>query len=130
MKKIITIAALILSFSAMASAPAGKKAVYYYIELPPNQKLTLMLETNKVCPGNKDQIMTNQFETTLPYTSAENWKKAAVLIKNIYAEFYPSCTNLINGKIEKKIVIGPLKKRATHIRLTTSENIQVTQVSE
>ena len=130
MKKIIILAALIISYSAMASSPVGKAAFFYYIELPPNQKLTLLLQSNRVCPGNKEQIVTHQFETTAPYTSAENWKKAAALIKNVYAEFYPSCSNLIDGKIEKRIVIGPFKKRMTHIRLTTSENLQVTQVSE
>lgn len=124
--------AVILSFFASSAFavnanPQGRKSNYYYFELVPKEKLVLTLLSDKRCNNDVDKISVDEFDSTAFYSSTETKKKESVRIKNIFANSFSVCSNQPNGKLEKKIVIGPFNSQMTHIRLIASEGMQVNQ---
>jgi hypothetical protein len=119
-----------ISFCAMAFSntadPAGRTAIYRSFELVPNQKLVLNLEIGKKCSdANREQITLEDFESIKDYPSAQTGKASNVRVKHYYVETFSPCENDVIGKITKQITIGPFKDKMTHIKLTTSENVNV-----
>jgi len=128
---------IVLALSLFASyafaaqpGPQGRKSNYYYFELVPKEKLVLTFQSDKICSNDTDKISVDEFDSTASYPSAEKKGKVPVRVKSIFAESFSVCSNQPTGKLEKKIVIGPFNSQMTHIRITTSDGIQVSQATD
>lgn len=122
----------IVSFNAFAAqaGPQGRSAKYYYFELVPKEKLVFTFRSDKICNDNTDKIRIDEFDSKASYPSSETKGKVPVRVKSIFAEAFSICSNKPIGKMEKKIVIGPFDRQMTHIRIATSDGIQVSQASD
>ena len=128
--KVVLYAILGVSFclSAFASNvdPVGRTAIFRSFELVPNEKLVLNLKINKRCSdSNKEKITIEDFESFKSYVSVESKRKNQVRIKHYYIETFSPCENEFVGSFSKQLIIGPFKKKMTHIKITTSDNVQV-----
>jgi hypothetical protein len=132
MKKLIFLTLMAFSISALAvqPGPQGRKSNYYYFELVPKEKLVLTLQADKICANDADRISVDEFESTASYPSTEKKGKVPVRVKSIFAESFSPCSSQPVGKLEKKIVVGPFDNHMTHIRLTISDGIQVSQAND
>jgi hypothetical protein len=127
---VLIILALVSLSSASPSVPQGRKANYFYFELVPKEKLVLTFKADKICAKDVDKISVNEFDSEAKYPATETKGKVPVRIKNIFVESFSPCSNHPVGKLEKKLVVGPFAKQMTHIRVTTSEGIEVSQAGE
>lgn len=127
MKKIIFLTLWMPALNALAVQLGlqGRTSNYYYFEIAPKEKLVLTLQADKRCANEMDRISVDEFESTTSYPSMEKKGKVHVRVKSIFAESFSPCSNNPVGKLEKKIVVGPFANRMTHIRLITSDGIQV-----
>jgi hypothetical protein len=105
---------------------APKKALLYYRELSPNNKVVIILKADKKCKEADEKISVEEFEVVKFYHSATEKRRVPVKVKNLYVERTSVCqTAGGSGVLEKKIVVGPFKYKMTHIRLITPEGINV-----
>lgn len=125
MKTIIPFLISMLSFNSFASRIQSRKSNYYYLELVPKEKLVLTFQADKICRSNTDQIRIDEFDSTASYPSNERRGGVLVRIKSIFVESFSVCSHNPIGKLEKKVIIGPNKEKMTHIRITTSDGVNV-----
>ncbi len=121
-----------ISFNVLAAQPGpqGRNSSYYYFELVPKEKLVLTFRSDKICNDGTDKIRVDEFDSKASYPSIDTKGKVAVRIKSIFVESFSICSNNPIGKIEQKVVIGPFDSQMTHIRITTSDGVQVSQASD
>lgn len=117
-----------LGFAANSSDyadPAGRTAIYRSYKLAPNQKLVLNLEVGRKCSDmNKEQLTIEDFESSKNLNSSSLEKNDTIRVMHYYVETFSPCDGNVIGKISKQLSIGPFKD-STHIKLTTSENVNV-----
>lgn len=112
---------------AVQIGPQGRKSSYYYFELAPKEKLVLTFIADKICTNDSDKILVDEFNSTASYPSTEKKVNVAVRIKSIFVESYSVCSSHPIEKLNREIVIGPFESQMTHIRITTSDGVQVKQ---
>jgi hypothetical protein len=104
----------------------GKKTIFYYRELYPNEKIVLHLKAPKKCNDNFEKIGVEDIEVVKFYYSAIKKKRIPIVVKNYYLETPTACQKAGgSGFLEKKIVIGPFKFKMAHIRVVATEDISV-----